>query len=163
MRSRSMLSGMRRASAPVGLHLTQAARSVSRAFDDALADAGGSLPVWLVLLNLKANPQGSQRAIAEAIGVSEATLTHHLNAMDADGLITRGRDPANRRVHLLGLTEAGEESFLRLRAAAVSFDRRLRRGVGEEEIEQLHRLLDRLAANVGTGQEHGPPGPGATD
>ena len=47
------LSFMRPAHIPIGLHLAQAARTVSRAFDDALADAGGTLPVWLVLLNIK--------------------------------------------------------------------------------------------------------------
>ncbi len=150
---------MRPARTPVGLHLTQAARSVSRAFDDALGQAGGSLPVWLVLLNLKANPQGSQREIAEAMAVSEATLTHHLNAMDTDGLITRRRDPANRRVHLLELTDAGEAAFTRLRNAAVGFDRHLRQGITDSEIEQLQRLLDRLAINVGTELVHDPPGP----
>lgn len=122
---------------------------MSRSFDEALADAGGSLPVWLVLLNLKANPRGSQREIADAIGVSEATLTHHLNGMDAGGLITRRRDPKNRRVHLLELTKAGEAAFNRLREAAIGFDHRLRNGISEKEIEQLHNLLDRLAINVG--------------
>jgi MarR family transcriptional regulator for hemolysin len=151
---------MRPARTPVGLHLSQAARTVSRAFDDALAEAGGSLPVWLVLLNLKANPSGSQREIAQAIEVSEATLTHHLNAMDTDGLITRRRDPANRRVHQLELTDSGESSFVQLRSAAVEFDRRLRRGITDAEVEGLQGLLDRLAANVGTELEHGLPGPG---
>ena len=151
---------MRPARTPVGLHLSQAARSVSRAFDDALAGAGGSLPVWLVLLNLKANPRGSQREIAGAMRVTEATLTHHLNAMDTDGLITRRRDPANRRVHLLELTESGEAAFMRLRATAVEFDRRLRHGINDEEIEGLQGVLDRLAANVGSKLDHGLPGPG---
>jgi MarR family transcriptional regulator, transcriptional regulator for hemolysin len=151
---------MRPARTPVGLHLNQAARGVSRAFDDALVGAGGSLPVWLVLLNLKANPRASQREIAEAMGVTEPTLTHHLNAMDTDGLITRRRDPANRRVHLLELTESGEAAFLRLRAAAVAFDRRLRRGISDKEIDQLQDKLDRLVANVGTKLDRGLPGPG---
>src|SRR5579884_1987869 len=151
---------MRSVRPPVGLHLSQAARTVGRAFDDALAEAGGSLPVWLVLLNLKANPRGSQREIAEAIGVSEATLTHHLNAMETDGLITRRRDPGNRRVHVLELTESGDASFMALRAAAVAFDRRLRRGVTEKEIEGLQGLFDRLVANVGPELDQRPPGPG---
>lgn len=141
---------MRPAQPPIGLHLTRAIRTVSRAFDDALSEAGGSLPLWLVLLNLKANPQANQREIAEAIGVSEATLTHHLNGMDAEGLITRRRLPSNRRVHLVELTDAGEATFNRLRAAAVAFDRRLRRGVTDEETQQLRDLVDRLAANVAT-------------
>ncbi len=145
-----MIAPMRPAQPPIGLHLTRASRSISRAFDDALARAGGSLPIWLVLVNLKGQPRANQREIAEAMGVSEATLTHHLNGMDAQGLITRRRDPTNRRVHVLELTERGEAMFVSLRAAALAFDRRLRRGVGEGEMEELRKLLDRLATNVGT-------------
>ena len=43
---------------PIGLRLAQASRTVERAFDAALAEAGGSLPVWLVLLNLKVRRPG---------------------------------------------------------------------------------------------------------
>jgi MarR family transcriptional regulator, transcriptional regulator for hemolysin len=60
------------------------------------------------------------------VGVREATSTHYLNAMDAHGLIIRARDAANRRIHLVELTEAGEATFLRLQQAAVAFDARLR-------------------------------------
>src|ERR1035437_1082200 len=126
---------------PVGLHLSRVARVVSRAFDDALAEGGGSLPMWLVLLNLKINPQANQRELADAVGVREATLTHHLNAMENEGLLTRRRDPHNRRIHIVEITEAGNTLFLRLRDAAVDFDTRLRRGGSEPEISRLGRLL----------------------
>ena len=133
---------------PIGLHLARTARSVSRAFDDALAQAGGSVPVWLVLISLKSQRLRNQRELAEAVGIREATLTHHLNAMDEQGLITRRRDPANRRVHLVELTEAGEDAFQRLRGAATAFDQRLRAGLSGDEVSQLEALLGRLAANV---------------
>jgi MarR family transcriptional regulator, transcriptional regulator for hemolysin len=126
---------------------------VRRAFDDALAEAGGSLPVWLVLLNLKIRPPANQRELAEAVGVREATLTHHLNAMDAEGLITRRRDAANRRIHVVELTNVGEETFLRLRATATSFDQRLRAGITEKEVATLAGLLDRLVQNVAADDE----------
>jgi MarR family transcriptional regulator for hemolysin len=122
---------------------------VSRAFDDALAEAGGSLPGWLVLLNLKTQSVANQRELAAAVGVREATLTHHLNALEAGGLLTRRRDETNRRIHVVELTEAGEAAFLRLRDAAVAFDQRLRQGITEEEIADLEGLLDRLVANAG--------------
>ena len=133
---------------PIGLHLARTARSVSRAFDDALAQAGGSVPVWLVLISLKSQQMRNQRELAEAVGIREATLTHHLNAMDEQGLITRRRDPANRRVHQVELTEAGEDAFQRLRGAATVFDQRLRAGLSGDEVSQLEALLGRLAANV---------------
>jgi MarR family transcriptional regulator, transcriptional regulator for hemolysin len=139
---------MRPQRTPIGLHLTHASRVISRAFDDALAAAGGSLPVWLVLLNLKMRTVASQRELAEAMGITEATLTHHLNAMETAGLITRRRDQANRRIHVVEITEAGESSFMRLRQAAATFDAQLRHQVSDQEIATLEGLIDRLATNV---------------
>ncbi len=133
---------------PLGLHLTRVSRTVSRAFDDALAGAGGSLPVWLVLISLKSGQLASQRELAEAVGVQGATLTHHLNAMESAGLVTRRRDPANRRLHLVELTPDGDELFLRLRDAAMAFDQRLRAGFSDTEASQLETFLTRLRDNV---------------
>jgi MarR family transcriptional regulator for hemolysin len=141
----------RPASIPIGLRLSRTARSVSRAFDDALAAAGGSVPVWLVLISLKSARRRNQRELADAVGIREATLTHHLNAMDAQGLITRRRDPANRRVHLVELTAEGEAAFHRLRGAAAAFDRRLRRGISDADVAVLEQLLGRLETNVAGG------------
>jgi MarR family transcriptional regulator for hemolysin len=148
---------------PIGLRLNQAARAVGRAFDEALAAAGGSLPVWLILLNLKVRRPGTQRELAEAVGIREATLTHHLNAMDAGGLITRARDAANRRVQVVTLTEKGDQAFQSLAAAAVAFDARLRAGLADTDLAALTTLLARLSANVAVPVEDGPPWDGLAD
>ena len=133
---------------PVGLLLSRVARDASRAFDAALVAAGGSQPIWLVLVSLKSRQLANQRELADAVGIQEATLTHHLNAMEASGLVTRRRDPANRRVHLVELTPAGDALFFRLREAATAFDEQLRSGLSEADIEALRALLDRLHDNV---------------
>jgi MarR family transcriptional regulator for hemolysin len=147
---------------PIGLRLTQVARAVERAFDEALGEAGGTLPVWLILLSLKIHKPANQKDLAKAVGVREATLTHHLNAMDARGLITRTRDAANRRVQVVALTEAGEAAFVRLRHAATAFDTRLRADLTEADLATLRSLLGHLAANVGAG-EAGAPWAGLAD
>ena len=136
---------------PLGLHLTRVSRTVSRAFDETLAEAGGSLPAWLVLISLKSRQLASQRELAEAVGIQGATLTHHLDTMESAGLVTRRRDPANRRLHLVELTPAGDALFLRLRDAATAFDRRLRAGLSEDDVAQLEALLTRLRDNVSGG------------
>ncbi|WP_285654446.1 MarR family winged helix-turn-helix transcriptional regulator [Actinomycetospora sp. NBRC 106375] len=133
---------------PVGLVLTGAAREVGRAFDAALTAAGGSLSTWLVLLSLATRATASQRELAEAVGIQGATLTHHLAGMERDGLVTRHRDPANRRVHRVELTGDGRAAFHRLRTVAVEHDRRLREGLTETELETTRRVLARMRANV---------------
>jgi MarR family transcriptional regulator, transcriptional regulator for hemolysin len=147
---------------PIGLRLSQTTRAVERAFDEALGEADGTLPVWLILLNLKIRKPANQRELAEAVGVREATLTHHLNAMDARGLVTRTRDNANRRVQQVALTEAGEAAFVRLRGAAMAFDAKLRAGLTDANLATLSTLLGHLAANVGAA-EAAPPWDGLAD
>jgi MarR family transcriptional regulator for hemolysin len=147
---------------PIGLRLSQTARAVERAFDQALGEAGGTLPVWLILLNLKIRKPANQRELAGAVGVREATLTHHLNAMDARGLVTRTRDAANRRVQVVALTEAGEAAFARLRDIAFAFDAKLRGGLADPDLATLSTLLSHLAANAGAG-EADPPWVGLAD
>jgi MarR family transcriptional regulator, transcriptional regulator for hemolysin len=136
---------------PIGLFVTRRARMLSRAFDRALNVGGGSLPAWLVLASLKGGLHGTQREIADAVGIEGPTLTHHLNRMELAGLVTRERDPENRRAHLVGLTEDGEREFMGLVRHVQAFDRRLRTGFSDEELATLCQLLDRLAANAADG------------
>jgi MarR family transcriptional regulator, transcriptional regulator for hemolysin len=133
---------------PLGLHLTKVSRTVSRAFDEALAEAGGSLPVWVVLISLKSGQISSQRELAGAVGIQGATLSHHLDAMESAGLVTRRRDPRNRRLHLVELTPDGDALFARLREVAFAFDQRLRAGLTEQDVDRLEALLARLRDNV---------------
>jgi MarR family transcriptional regulator for hemolysin len=140
---------------PVGLVLSRTARKVSLAFERALSQKGGSISTWLILLSLMRGGQRMQSDLAEDVGIRGPTLTHHLNAMERDGLIVRLRDPANRRVHKVELTEKGRAAFDRLRKAAIEHDARLRAGFTSAELELLRSLLQRMAANVkaATGKE----------
>jgi MarR family transcriptional regulator, transcriptional regulator for hemolysin len=133
---------------PIGLEVTRTAKALSRAFDAALGRAGGSLSTWLVLVSLKRRAWGTQRELAQALGIEGPTLTHHLDGLERAGLVTRTRDPGNRRVQRVELTEAGEAVFRRLRRAAASFDQRLRSGLGDGEVQRLRHLLGQLRANV---------------
>ena len=133
---------------PVGMNLARTSKLVAQAFDAALVEAGGTLPVWLTLLSVKSSELANQRELAGMIGIQGATLTHHLNAMEAQGLLTRRRDPDNRRVHVVELTQAGEAMFLKLRAAALIFDKRLRAGLPDDRLAEFAEVLAALRANV---------------
>src|ERR1700684_1955216 len=104
---------------PIGLVLARTAPTARLALAEARGAAGGSLPVWLILLTLQTRELGNQRELADAVGIRGATLTHHLNAMEDGGLGARHRHPANRRVQHVELTPAGEALFRQLAGAAV--------------------------------------------
>jgi MarR family transcriptional regulator, transcriptional regulator for hemolysin len=134
---------------PIGLELATTAKHVSSAFDAALAEAGGSRPSWLILLAIKTRSFANQQEIADAVGIRGATLTYHLNAMEADGLLIRRRDHSNRRIHVVELTEAGHRAFDSMRGAAIEFDRRLRKGLTDAQLTALRDALRWMSANVG--------------
>ena len=136
---------------PLGLLVSRTAKVLARAFDQALEAAGGSTPTWLVLLSLKAGGHRTQSELAGAVGVRQPTLTHHLDAMERAGLVTRYRDPDNRRVQRVLLTDDGEAAFVRMRRAAAAFDGGLRAGLDAEGEARLRRLLAHLVENVEEG------------
>jgi MarR family transcriptional regulator for hemolysin len=86
--------------------------------------------------------------MAAAMGITAATLTHHLNALEAQGLVRRTREEGNRRVQHVELTPAGIALHDRLRKVAVGHDRRLRAVLTNEEVERLGELLDKLRAGL---------------
>jgi MarR family transcriptional regulator, transcriptional regulator for hemolysin len=133
---------------PIGLQLTRTARAVTNAFERAMAAAGGSASAWQVLVLVRSGQWGTQAKMAEAMGITGATLTHHLNALEDQGLVRRWRESTNRRVQQVALTKAGEELFDRLRGVAVRHDERLRTALSDKEVEQLGRLLDKVRAGV---------------
>jgi MarR family transcriptional regulator for hemolysin len=133
---------------PIGLRLARAARTVSQAFERAMAEAGGSVPIWQVLLLVRSQNWETQSEMAEQLGITGATLTHHLNALEAKGLVRRWRESSNRRVQRVELTDAGVAMFNRLREVARRHDRVLRSQLTDEEVERLGELLARLEAGV---------------
>lgn len=67
------------------------------------------LTMWgyVVLTALDRSPVRSQAALAEAIGADKTRIIPTLDELQDRGYIERHPDPDDRRVRLLGLTEAG--------------------------------------------------------
>ncbi|WP_425956711.1 MarR family winged helix-turn-helix transcriptional regulator [Xylanimonas sp. McL0601] len=140
---------------PIGVVLHEVAARLARAFDQTLTAHGAGRPVWFVLLALQSRRSATQRELAAAIGIREATLSHHLSALEARGIVVRHRDQADRRVQRIALTPDGDALFTELRRAATAFDARLRSTLGEGDVDALRTLLLRLLDAVPT--QEAPP------
>ena len=67
------------------------------------------LTMWgyVVLSALASEPVRTQAALAQSIGADKSRIIGVLDELQERGLIQRQPDPADRRVHLLSLTDAG--------------------------------------------------------
>jgi MarR family transcriptional regulator for hemolysin len=136
---------------PIGLRLSRTAHAATQAFERGMAQAGGSAAAFQVLLLVRAQEWGTQAEMAAAMGITPATLTHHLNQLDRQGLVRRWREEGNRRSQRVELTPQGEAELDRLLSVAIAHDERLRGALSEGEVEQLAGLLDKLAAALTDG------------
>jgi MarR family transcriptional regulator, transcriptional regulator for hemolysin len=139
---------MRQRGTPIGLQLARVSKSVGRAFNDALAEVGGSLPVWLILTTLRGEAHPSQQRLARAVGIEGPTLTRHLDQLEAAGFVRRVPQPDDRRAVRVEPTEAGLALHARMLEVVIAFNRRLTAGLAQEDLDRLRVLLETLEANV---------------
>lgn len=133
---------------PIGITLWETTQLVMRAFDKVLAEHGGNRPVWFVFLALDDGGHHTQRQLAQAIGIREATLTHHLTTLERRGLVARRRDPDDRRVQRIEFTPEGLRTFEAMKDAAIAYEQRVRGALGDEGVRALRAGLNALADAV---------------
>jgi MarR family transcriptional regulator for hemolysin len=136
---------------PIGLQLAHSAKHVGRAFNDALAEVGGSMATWFILTNLKGDAWRTQHDLARALRIEGPTLTRHLDGLEEEGLVVRRRDADDRRAVSVELTDLGRARHAEMLRAVQAFNRRLLAGLSDDEIDELRALLARLEQNVRAG------------
>ncbi|HEY2593740.1 MAG TPA: MarR family winged helix-turn-helix transcriptional regulator, partial [Chloroflexota bacterium] len=108
------------------------------------AHLGISFKAYLALTELRAQPNISQQAFCEAVHLDPNNCVLLLNALEADNLVERRRDPTDRRRHMVILTATGEQALERADRALLSVEDEVLGGLSRDERDALHRLL-RLA------------------
>ncbi len=82
--------------------------------------------------------------LADAFGVKKSAITNIINRMWKKGFIKRTRDPADRRVIYLTLTEHGEEIFKEAEKRIEQIVKSLLKRFEFEEIDQFIRTYEKL-------------------
>src|SRR3954452_13164882 len=104
--------------APLGRSIGRAHKLVRAWGDRELADLDSSVTEWIVLFNIAVAPEpgASQAAIARFSDMGGPALVRHIDRLEAQGLVTRTRDTADRRTIRLRLTDDGHAHYERIRA-----------------------------------------------
>jgi MarR family transcriptional regulator, lower aerobic nicotinate degradation pathway regulator len=89
----------------------------------------------------------SQQELGGALRIDPSNLVGLLDALEADGLIVRPRDPTDRRRHLVGLTANGQKRLAQAMRATEQAEKELLAPLSPAEQHQLHGFLERLAGH----------------
>ncbi len=124
----------------VGWLLARAGQLVGGALTAALAGLEVSPRELSVLVAAAPRPR-PQLGLAVAIGLDKTTMVATVDALEGRGLVRREQHPADRRMRLVVVTEAGAALAERAREAADRTEAELLGALSPGQAEQLRELL----------------------
>ncbi len=86
--------------------------------------------------------------LAKRLGLTPAAMTHRIDRMAAEGLVTRDRDESNRVRVIVELTDEGRAKWLEAMRMATDFEQDLLQDLSGEERGVLGEMLIRLLRRV---------------
>ncbi|GHA52515.1 transcriptional regulator [Streptomyces tauricus] len=86
--------------------------------------------------------------LAKRLGLTPAAMTHRIDRMVAEGLVTRERDESNRVRVIVELTNEGRDKWLEAMRLATVFEEDLLQDLSQQERGALEDVLTRLLRRV---------------
>jgi len=130
--------------------LMSTARLVRDAFDLRLAPLELNLTQASLLGYVAEFGATTQTRLADRLGIGRAAIGSVIDRLQQRDLVRRGPDPADRRVWLVEITDAGCEIVDRISEIDERLRGELRYGIGREERQALAWVMTRLQQNLRT-------------
>jgi len=125
--------------------LRQAARRVTKIYDDALAPSGLGVNQFSILARLSLVGPSTIQDLARLLVMDRSTLGHLLRPLEKRGLVTLKISDQDRRSRILALTPAGEAAVARARPLWAAAQRRFEGTFGKEAAVELRAVLKEVA------------------
>jgi DNA-binding MarR family transcriptional regulator len=137
----------------IGMLLRDADAAFNRYLTMRLAAHGVTFSQFQHLRNLWVENGLTQAELSRRIGIEMASSTAVLDALEAERLITRARNAADRRKINVYLTAAGAALEGPLMACALDANRRASKGLNKAEVRMLFVLAGQIIENFKTLRE----------
>ena len=131
-----------------GFLLKEVSRRYVNRFEVRAAEIPLNLAQAKALVRLEKNEGVSQARLAELAEVDAMTMVRILDRMEAEGLLERRSDPADRRARCLYLTAKAKPILSEIWRLSEQIRAEIFAGVGKAEREQFMSVLERLYDNI---------------
>ena len=132
----------------LGYRIKLLSQILGRTFQERLEPFGLTAFHWVVLCCLWEEDGLATSRIGERLQQVGGTLTGVLDRMEERGVVRRERDPNDRRVWRIWLTEAGKELEKVLPPIAMEIREQAMAGMSTVDRELFSRLIDQAIANL---------------
>jgi DNA-binding MarR family transcriptional regulator len=130
--------------------LRQAARRVTRFYDEALAPTGLGVNQFSILARLSrvgpmSSPQCAIQDLARLLVMDRSTLGHLLRPLEKRGLVKLDVSEQDRRSCIVALTPAGKAAVAKARSRWAAAQRRFESAFGKDAAVELRTVLKEIA------------------
>ena len=132
----------------LGFSLNEISRLMRRRFDARARAIGVTRAQWHTLFMVSRNEGVNQGGLAELMEVEPITACRMIDRLEEAGLLERRRDPKDRRMWRIYLTESARPLLARLKTIGADVTEQALRGIAEPDRERLTGLLSDIRANL---------------
>jgi DNA-binding MarR family transcriptional regulator len=140
----------------LGFLIVDLARLFRREFERGVGEAGLSVTAGeaRTLLHAAASPGGMRQIVlAERMHIEPMTLSNFVDRLEAQGLVSRQPDPADRRAKLVQVERAAKPLIARLKAISLGVRERACAGFPAADVARLRTMLQSMRGNLGEAAE----------
>jgi DNA-binding MarR family transcriptional regulator len=133
----------------VAFLLAQLGQHAATLFAERIADLDLTPPHAGILRAIARNPGSSQQALSAQLDLLPSRVVAYVDELEERGYVERRRNPDDRRLHALYLTESGGQLMAELGELVRRHERGLTAGLTAEQRRTLGDLLATLARQQG--------------
>ncbi len=131
------------------LHRTYMNAVQTELHERGLSDLGSPLILFILDHHGDHGEIASQRELAQALRVSQATIATSLKSLERLGYVEKRLDDRDNRRNRVAITEKGKAAVKQCFQVCHEIDRRMMEGLSLQEKEDLDRLHRKLLDNLG--------------
>lgn len=90
----------------------------------------------------------NQSTLQKAVNIDSGAITRHLKQLEANGMVSRRRNPTDNREIFVRLTDEGRKQIVGYKKEKILFVNQMLHDFKSEELEALSNMLSRMQNNI---------------
>jgi len=103
---------------------------------------------YIFLMAIAFRQPVTQKELSETLLIDKTTTAKAIAKLEAEGYVRREANPVDNRYQMLFLTDEGREVVPKVQEALSHVKNKTRRGIDDEEYDQLLRMLKTVLRNL---------------
>ena len=134
---------------PLVAQVSAVYEAISVEIQEPIAKAGLTDSMFQLLSTIKAGGgEATQARVAEALGITPASLSEAVRDAEAQGLVIRKQQDGDKRVKMLDLTDQGQSALRVCFRGLEAVEAKATKGLSADDLRQAQSTLRKALANL---------------